>query len=765
MKRAVGLGWHGIVASTFAIWAFGVMHPCQSQPAEPSARTQPERNSETRGWLGLFGHPSVTPTELARRLDGKRVIEMGPVEGVSILLPNQQSFYFGVNFRERLIDHLQRSGRFIISESSSVRRPKSQSVAARPAAIDEDEVQWEASITPAASVRFKLEELSFTTGGDAGDRLFYGFAPNFTNSFNCGAQSQLIDEFPLGNRQVPATYFAPAFTGSFLSSLGEGLETGISIDAVIASAHLLLARYRSAIQLRMILRPNDLNSTEREQSLRVTGKGFYTEVAGSYKGLSVAITAGRSDAMGQAMDHLIEASQSQIAEQLGQLPLLAALDVIVSPQEVLLGTGFRSEIALGTQYELVETLPQTDSLLMRLEVVQQLNEGMRARVLHGFANESLLGSRWRQTAATLPVDSAAHNAPSSGARSGSERPLSPAMQILELEERRLEPASPAVRGGLLTAALLPVELIHYFRENPAFDHGTYVDQIQNHLVHAQPWSQQVGLNVDAPSLNAGMDVTVAIVDSGVGYNHPILHSRIWLNPEPWTHSGVMPDLHGWDFSSNDDRPYDEGEHGTQLASLVGAVAPQARIMPIRVFDRWGKTSSAALYAGFQYAVDHGAQIILAGWATSVDSRAIRQAVKYAADHEVAVVAAAGDTGVNLENQPHYPVSLSLNYPTVLGVTSVGQHDALAGAQKELPNYGPQSVQIAAPGQHIRVASKSGGYAHGHLTGHAAALVAGALARTGALGGTPLQWIHTVLARAQTIVGLEGEVKGGKRLAF
>lgn len=86
----------------------------------------------------------------------------------------------------------------------------------------------------------------------------------------------------------------------------------------------------------------------------------------------------------------------------------------------------------------------------------------------------------------------------------------------------------------------------------------------------------------------GSDVVVAVIDTGVNYEHPDLENRMW-------DGGVVFPNHGFDFAANDNDPNDEGEggvgHGTACAGIVAGdgtsgtrtgVAPGARIMALRV---------------------------------------------------------------------------------------------------------------------------------------------------------------------------------------
>jgi subtilisin family serine protease len=124
----------------------------------------------------------------------------------------------------------------------------------------------------------------------------------------------------------------------------------------------------------------------------------------------------------------------------------------------------------------------------------------------------------------------------------------------------------------------------------------------------------------------GQGVTVAVLDTGVDYNHVDLKDNIWTNPGEIPdngvdddHNGYVDDVHGWNFAAGgDNNPMDFDDHGTHVAGAIAAenngfgttgVAYNAKIMPVKVLqDNLGGTDDS-IAAGIRYAIHNGAKVI------------------------------------------------------------------------------------------------------------------------------------------------------------
>lgn len=151
------------------------------------------------------------------------------------------------------------------------------------------------------------------------------------------------------------------------------------------------------------------------------------------------------------------------------------------------------------------------------------------------------------------------------------------------------------------------------------------------VLSADDWGRDL---IQAPAVwakgNTGKGVTVAVIDTGVDYNHIELKANIWTNTGEIPGNGLdddrngyIDDLRGWDFVDGDNDPSDalNDGHGTHVAGTVAAardgtgvtgVAPDAKIMPIRVLGQSRNsdpTGNLALIQGIDYAVKNGAKVI------------------------------------------------------------------------------------------------------------------------------------------------------------
>lgn len=213
------------------------------------------------------------------------------------------------------------------------------------------------------------------------------------------------------------------------------------------------------------------------------------------------------------------------------------------------------------------------------------------------------------------------------------------------------------------------------------------------------------------------DVVVAVIDSGIDASHPEFAGRL---------------VPGYDFSEKEPKPggtVDGYGHGTHVAGVIGAaagngtgiagVAPGCMLMPVRIFNNFGHSTTGGSTAAVIWAVENGAKVINASWGSTLPGQASLDAYQYALDKNVVFVAAVGNSGKN--DSKAWPGAS----PGVIGVSATNADDRWAS----FSTWGDW-VSLAAPGEGILSTyplSKGNGYRIMQGTSMASPLVAGAAA--------------------------------------
>jgi len=187
----------------------------------------------------------------------------------------------------------------------------------------------------------------------------------------------------------------------------------------------------------------------------------------------------------------------------------------------------------------------------------------------------------------------------------------------------------------------------------------------------QPYDDLWGIKkIGAPTAwdtTAGAGTIVAVVDTGIDYNHPDIASNIWVNTGEIPGNGIdddgngyVDDVRGWDFigssylnPTQSNNPIDHFGHGTHVAGTIAAagnngigvigVAWQAQVMAVKGLDDNGYGIDSTLSNALIYAANNGADVISNSWAGQGTSQTIADAVSYAYNLGVVVVAAAGNS--------------------------------------------------------------------------------------------------------------------------
>lgn len=211
-------------------------------------------------------------------------------------------------------------------------------------------------------------------------------------------------------------------------------------------------------------------------------------------------------------------------------------------------------------------------------------------------------------------------------------------------------------------------------------------------------------------------VVVAVVDSGIDYEHPDLADNIWENEDEAQGvpgkddegNRLVDDVRGWDFDRGGPTPLDATSHGTHIAGTIGArwnnngnvgvagIARNVRLIPLRFLNASNRGNLCNAIRAIEYAIDKEVPIVNLSWASCAHSEELRRVL---ADAQAArdgagilFVAAAGNDQRDNDRDPLYPAAYDLD--NILSVTSIDHHGELCHA------WGGETVDVAAPGKCI-----------------------------------------------------------------
>ena len=292
-----------------------------------------------------------------------------------------------------------------------------------------------------------------------------------------------------------------------------------------------------------------------------------------------------------------------------------------------------------------------------------------------------------------------------------------------------------------------------------------------------------GADISAPlawaTTTGSEEVVVAVLDTGVDYNHEDLKPNMWTRPasmEAYQDAdlGSVDDEYGFNAVENASDPMDDNGHGTHCAGIIGAegendlgiagVNWKVRIMPLKFMNAGGSGTTKDAIEAINYAINRkkagvNVRIISASWGSTQRSRALEDVIRKAYEADILFVAAAGNSSVSNDRTPHFPSSY--NVPNVVSVAALDRNDQLA----KFSNWGAKSVAIGAPGVDILSTWLGNAYEEKSGTSMATPVVAGVAALIVAehQGMSVDDVRKKLLASTDPIVALKGKTVTGGRI--
>lgn len=319
------------------------------------------------------------------------------------------------------------------------------------------------------------------------------------------------------------------------------------------------------------------------------------------------------------------------------------------------------------------------------------------------------------------------------------------------------------------------------------DYVVHSNQAPNDPLFPQMWSLHntgqhggtAGADIHAEQAwditTGSSNVVIAVIDTGIDYNHPDLAANIFSGPI-CPNRTVCHGINTLPGATNPNDPLDDNGHGTHVSGTIGAIGNNnlgvtginwtVTILPCKFLDfqGFGATSGAIACLDFiKQLKDSGVNVVASNnsWGGADFSQALQDAIDRQRQSGILFIAAAGNDFADNDVTPTYPASFPL--PNVIAVAATDRNDNRAF----FSNVGRHSVHLGAPGQEILSTFLGGGYqtesgtsmATPHVTGVAALLAAQDPTR----GWQAIK--NLILAGGDTISSLSSTISGKRLNAF
>ncbi|MFK8009404.1 MAG: S8 family peptidase [Saprospiraceae bacterium] len=240
------------------------------------------------------------------------------------------------------------------------------------------------------------------------------------------------------------------------------------------------------------------------------------------------------------------------------------------------------------------------------------------------------------------------------------------------------------------------------------------NELQNEVPIINSPIDNIPNGIVAPSDNVTL---VAILDTGIDYEHPSLLKYIYLNDDELDGNNIDDDDNcqendplGWNFVDDNNNIKDDHSHGTHVAGIVVknfeeqyGDSCEVKIIGYKTHDSYGTSNLFDVTCATYQALEDSVEVINDSWGFYGDSSIIlSNAVDTIREHDILIVTASGNDSLDLSMNAQYPACYhAANVLTVGSLdTIIGNNGSLSFINSEFSNYDPICVDILAPGRNI-----------------------------------------------------------------
>ena len=258
---------------------------------------------------------------------------------------------------------------------------------------------------------------------------------------------------------------------------------------------------------------------------------------------------------------------------------------------------------------------------------------------------------------------------------------------------------------------------------------------------------------------------VAVIDTGVDYNHPDLAANVWSAPSAFTVTIGSLNItcpagsHGFNAITNTCDPLDDNNHGSHVSGTIGAVGNNgvgvvgvnwtASIMGSKFLNSAGSGTTANAINAIEFTIqakqifgaNANVRVLSNSWGGGGFSQALLDEINKANTNNMLFAAAAGNNSSNNDTTPFYPADY--NAPNVVAVAATNNQDQLAS----FSNFGRNTVHLGAPGVDVLSTTTNNTYSTFSGTSMATPHVAGGVALT--LSAQP--WLRGQVSTVEAVI--------------